>query len=49
MHETMSPLINLSSTTTASYRDPEAAATVARSFARAAHPERIFFGIHAQV
>ena len=52
---------------TASYRDPEAASTIARAYARlssctcyvcitvsklhthrAAHPERIFFGIHAQ-
>lgn len=33
---------------TASYRDPEAASTLARAFARAAHPDRIFVGIHAQ-
>eukprot|EP01041_Mallomonas_annulata_P012386 gene12386-26053_t len=33
---------------TASYRDPEVASTIARAFARAAHPERIFIGVHAQ-
>ena len=33
---------------TASYRDPEVAPTIARAFARAAHPERVVVGIHAQ-
>lgn len=33
---------------TASYKDPEVASTIARLYARAAHPERITVGIHAQ-
>ena len=33
---------------TASYRDPEVASTIARAFIRAAHPERIVVGVHAQ-
>ena len=33
---------------TASYKDKESASTMARAFARAAHPNRIFIGIHAQ-
>ena len=33
---------------TASYKDPEGASTIARLYARAAHPDRIFVGIHAQ-
>ena len=33
---------------TASYRDPEVASTIARAFKRAAHPERIVVGVHAQ-
>jgi len=33
---------------TASYRDPEVASTLARAFARAAHPERITVGVYAQ-
>ena len=33
---------------TASYRDPEVASTIARAFMRAAHPERIVVGVHAQ-
>lgn len=33
---------------TASYKDPEVASTMARAFARAAHPDRIFIGVHAQ-
>lgn len=33
---------------TASYRDPEVASTIARAYARAARPERIVFGVHAQ-
>ena len=33
---------------TASYRDPEVASTIARAFARAAHPERVVVGVHAQ-
>ncbi|KAH8099068.1 glycosyltransferase [Aureococcus anophagefferens] len=32
----------------ASYRDPECAKTVARAYARAASPERVFFGIYQQ-
>ena len=32
----------------ASYRDPEIAKTVARAFARAADPSRVFFGIYQQ-
>ena len=32
----------------ASYRDRECAPTVARAFRRAAHPERVFFGIFQQ-
>ncbi|KAJ8601173.1 hypothetical protein CTAYLR_009910 [Chrysophaeum taylorii] len=33
---------------TASYRDPEVASTIARAYARAAKPERVRFGVHAQ-
>lgn len=33
---------------TVSYRDIEVAPTIARAFARAAHPERIVIGVHSQ-